>query len=135
LIIVGTPNWSQYVDQAAANQIQGEKNIAYTLHYYAGSHKQDLRDKATEAINSNLPIFVTEYGLVNADGNGEVNDEESNKWWEFLDANKISHVNWALGDKDEGSAALRPGTQAGEIGDYSKLTASGALVRSKLESY
>uniref|UniRef100_A0A915DLV0 Glycoside hydrolase family 5 domain-containing protein n=1 Tax=Ditylenchus dipsaci TaxID=166011 RepID=A0A915DLV0_9BILA len=34
----------------------------YTLHYYAGEHKQWLRNKAQTALNNGLPIFITEYG-------------------------------------------------------------------------
>ncbi|MCI9143120.1 MAG: glycoside hydrolase family 5 protein, partial [Lachnospiraceae bacterium] len=33
VILVGTPNWSQYVDQAAADPIRGYDNIMYTLHF------------------------------------------------------------------------------------------------------
>lgn len=36
LIVVGTPTWSQDVDVAAADPIAGT-NIAYTLHFYAGT--------------------------------------------------------------------------------------------------
>lgn len=35
VILVGTPNWSQDVDIAAANPLKGYKNIMYTLHFYA----------------------------------------------------------------------------------------------------
>ncbi|MCK5774912.1 MAG: glycoside hydrolase family 5 protein, partial [Bacteroidales bacterium] len=59
LIVVGTPNWSQDVDIASENPITGYKNIAYTLHFYAGSHKQSLRDKAEKALNNGIAIMVT----------------------------------------------------------------------------
>ena len=44
IIIVGTPTWSQDVDKASQNKLSGD-NIMYTLHFYAGSHGQYLRDK------------------------------------------------------------------------------------------
>uniref|UniRef100_A0A914CKY1 Glycoside hydrolase family 5 domain-containing protein n=1 Tax=Acrobeloides nanus TaxID=290746 RepID=A0A914CKY1_9BILA len=134
IIVVGTPNWSQYVDEAANDPITNYKNIAYTLHYYAGTHKQDLRNRATAALNKGLPLFVTEYGTVNADGGGAVDTNESNLWWNFLDENQISYVNWALDDKDEGSAALIPGTTSQQVGDDSRLTASGRFVKDKYKS-
>ena len=34
LIVVGTPEWSQRVDLAALDPIEGFQNIAYTLHFY-----------------------------------------------------------------------------------------------------
>jgi endoglucanase len=40
LIVVGTPSWSRDVDIAAVDPITDFKNIAYTLHFYAGSHRQ-----------------------------------------------------------------------------------------------
>jgi endoglucanase len=53
IIVVGTPTWSQRVDQAADNPIN-KTNIAYALHYYAATHKQSLRDKALYAINKGM---------------------------------------------------------------------------------
>uniref|UniRef100_A0A915EFR0 Glycoside hydrolase family 5 domain-containing protein n=1 Tax=Ditylenchus dipsaci TaxID=166011 RepID=A0A915EFR0_9BILA len=110
----------------------------YTLHYYAGSHKADLRSKAQTAINNGLPIFVTEYGTVNADGNGGVDTASSNEWWSFLNKNSISHANWAVEDKNEGAAVFVPGTPGtlAAVGSDSNLTPSGKLPPpSKLTHY
>ncbi|KAI1699322.1 cellulase (glycosyl hydrolase family 5) domain-containing protein [Ditylenchus destructor] len=136
IIIVGTPTWSQDVDVASQNPITGQTNIMYTLHYYAGTHKQDLRNKAQTALNNGLPIFVTEYGTVNADGNGGVDSASTQAWWDFLDNNTISYVNWAVEDKSEGAAALIPGTPATVAGvsSDSNLTPSGQTVKTKYKS-
>uniref|UniRef100_A0A914DFZ8 Glycoside hydrolase family 5 domain-containing protein n=1 Tax=Acrobeloides nanus TaxID=290746 RepID=A0A914DFZ8_9BILA len=128
VIVVGTPNWSQNVDQAAADPITNQTNIAYTLHYYAGTHHQSLRDIATQAINKSLPIFVTEYGTVNSDGNGPVNQSESQLWWNLLDQYKIGYLNWAIEDKNETAAALVSGTTAQQVGTNTTWTPSGAFV-------
>uniref|UniRef100_A0A915EIN3 Endoglucanase n=1 Tax=Ditylenchus dipsaci TaxID=166011 RepID=A0A915EIN3_9BILA len=133
---LGTPTWSQDVDVASQSPITGQSNLMYTLHYYAGSHKADLRTKAQTAINNGLPIFVTEYGTVNANGDGGVDSSSSNEWWDFLNQNSISHANWAVEDKNEGAAALvagTPGTLAGVSSD-SNLTPSGQLVKSVLKA-
>ena len=53
VIVVGTPTWSQDVDQAAADPIKGD-NIMYALHFYAATHKTDLRNKMTAAINKDF---------------------------------------------------------------------------------
>jgi endoglucanase len=63
-----------------------------------------------------------------------VDTSESGLWWDFCDQNKISYVNWAIDDKSEGSAALIPGTTAQQVGDDSRLTASGSFVKNKLKS-
>lgn len=78
LIVVGTPTWSQDVDKAAADPITGHTNIAYALHFYAGTHKQWLRDRAEQAMNAGIAIMVTEWGSVNASGDGNIDTAETN---------------------------------------------------------
>jgi endoglucanase len=125
LVVVGTPSWSQRVDEAANDPLSDKTNIAYTLHFYAGTHGQWLRDKASYALSKGIPLFVTEWGSVNADGNGGVNYGETDAWVAFMKANKISNANWALSDLNEGSAALTPGASINGGWSDSQLTASG----------
>lgn len=108
IIIVGTPNWSQYVDQAAADPIEGYENIMYTLHYYAATHKDDLRQKMKAAVNAGLPIFVSEYGICDASGNGSIDVEQANLWVQTMDELGISYVGWNISNKNETSAIFRP---------------------------
>ena len=135
LIIVGTPTWSQDVDVASQNPITGYSNIAYTLHFYAASHKAALRAKAQTALNNGIALFVTEWGSVSADGNGGVDVAETNAWLDFLKTNKISQANWALNDKAEGSSALTPGASANGGWTSAQLTASGTLVRNAIQNW
>ncbi|RYY77363.1 MAG: endoglucanase [Gammaproteobacteria bacterium] len=130
LIIVGTPSWSQDVDVAANDPITGYANIAYTLHFYAGTHGQYLRDKASTALSRGIPLFVTEWGSVGASGDGAVATSETNAWVSFMKANNISNANWALNDKAEGASALVSGASANGGWSSSQLTASGALAKS-----
>ncbi|MDO8262768.1 MAG: cellulase family glycosylhydrolase, partial [Gallionella sp.] len=134
LIIVGTPTWSQDVDVASQDKITAYSNIAYTLHFYAGTHKQSLRDKAQTALNNGIALFVTEWGSVNADGNGGVDAAETATWLNFLKTNGISHANWALNDKAEGSSALVSGASANGGWTAAQLTTSGTLVRNNMIS-
>ena len=134
LIIVGTPTWSQDVDQAANDRIN-VNNIAYTLHFYAGTHGQYLRNKAQAAMNSGIALFVTEWGSVNANGDGGVALSETNAWMEFLRNNHISHANWAINDKAEGASALVPGASGTGGWVSSQLTASGALSKSIIQNW
>ncbi len=107
IIIVGTPSWSQEVDQAALNPIDDD-NVMYTLHFYAGSHGQELRDRAQTAIDSGLPIFCTEWGVSQDSGGNGVYYEETLEWMDFLDSNNISWCNWSIGGSSiESSNALR----------------------------
>lgn len=107
IIVVGTPTWSQDVDIAARNPIAGYDNIMYTLHFYAGTHKEYLRQKLSTALNAGLPIFVTEFGISDASGNGALDINEGNTWIDFLNTNNISWMCWNLSNKDESSSLLK----------------------------
>lgn len=131
LVICGTRNWSQNVNDVIGNKIS-DPNVAYTLHYYAATHKQSLRDIAKSALDADVPLFVTEYGLSEASGNGSIDTAEAIKWWTFLDENSISHCNWSIADKEELSAALKP--NASPTGGWTQgdFTLSGSLVRAEI---
>ncbi len=131
VIVCGTPRWSQEVLEAAKDPIDA-KNIAYTLHFYAGTHKEKLREDAQEAINQGLPIFVTEFGTTEATGDGNVYQASSNAWFNFINKNKLSWCNWSIADKKEGSAAIIPGTKPNQLDRDDVLTASGRFIKSKL---
>lgn len=133
LVICGTRNWSQEVDEVVGNEIE-DVNVAYTLHYYAASHKQELRNKASIALDNDLALFVTEYGTTDYSGDGFIDVPETNTWWAFLDDNNISWCNWSVADKQENSAILKP--NASNLGQWpdSDLTTSGLLVREEIRS-
>ncbi|MCR5654701.1 MAG: glycoside hydrolase family 5 protein [Lachnospiraceae bacterium] len=109
IVIVGTPNWSQELDKAVVDPVTGYDNIMYALHFYADTHKQSLRDIFVQAHDMDkLPIFVTEFGAVDAAGNGVTNIDEANVWLDLLDARKISYCIWNLSNRDESSAFFKP---------------------------
>lgn len=107
IILVGTPNWSQFVNEAAADPITGYDNLMYVLHFYADTHRDDLRNTLQNAYNQGLPIFVSEFGICDASGNGAINVEEANKWIDLMDQNGISYCIWNLSNKDESSAFFK----------------------------
>lgn len=133
IIVCGTRQWSQRVDEAALDPIKRE-NIAYTLHFYAGTHQEELRDIAQKAIDQGVALFVTEYGTTNANGDGPVNEEETKRWWDFLDRHKISHCNWSVADLNESSAALQKGASATGGWPVEQITKSGQFVRNELRA-
>lgn len=61
VILVGCPHWDQDIHLAADDPITGYSNIMYTLHFYANTHGQWLRDRADYALGKGLPIFVSKY--------------------------------------------------------------------------
>ncbi len=133
IIIAGSRSWSTRLDEVIDARID-DANVMYTLHYYAASHKQELREIAQLAIDANLPIFVTEYGVTEYTGDGFIDVEEAKIWWDFLDANNISWLNWSIADKEESSAAVKPGANANGGWPDTMLTTSGLLVRDEIRA-
>ncbi len=128
IIIVGTGTWSQDVQDAADHPLP-DKNTMYTVHFYAGTHGQYLRDRVDYALNKGVGIFATEWGTSDASGNGGPFLNESKVWTDFMASRKISWANWSLSDKNETSAALLPGADRKGGWPDSQLTASGKFVK------
>ena len=133
IVIVGTRNWSQRVAEAAADPIK-RANVAYTLHFYANTHGQWLRDEAQKAMDRGAALFVTEYGTTAASGDGTVDEKATREWWSFLDRNSISHLNWSVADIRESSAALMPGASPDGGWALGEIKPSGLLVRNELRA-
>lgn len=134
IILVGTPNWCQYVDQAAADPIIGYDNIMYTLHFYAATHTDSLRAAMVNAVEAGLPIFVSEYGICDASGNGAIDTAQADRWVEAMDEYGISYVAWNLSNKSESSALLKSG--CGKISGFGDedLSDSGRWLRGMLDN-
>lgn len=105
MVIVGTPTWSQDVDVAADSPIDGY-NIMYALHFYADTHRDNIRSKLTTAVNKGLPVIVSEFGICDASGNGMVNISEADKWINILNNFNISYIIWNMSNKAETSAII-----------------------------
>ena len=133
LIIVGTPFYSQRVDVASNNPLS-DNNTAYTLHFYAGTHRQELRDKATQAMNNGIALFVTEWGSVSASGDGAIAEAETQRWMDFLREKNISHANWTVADKAESSCIVQPGKGVSGL-TSNQLTPSGRLVKGIIQNW
>ena len=108
VIVVGTPRWSQNVDDAANDPILGYENLMYTLHFYDGTHKEWLREKGDYALSKGMALFVTECGGMNADGQGPFDVESTEAWIEWMDENDISYAFWSISDKEETCSMLLP---------------------------
>ena len=95
LIVLGTPVWSQYVDQAATDPLIGT-NLLYALHFYSCTHTQLLRNRGDYALARGLALFVTEWGATNADGGttGSLCLDEAQVWHDWMNKNGISWAAW-----------------------------------------
>ncbi len=133
-ILVGTPTWSQDVDQAAADPLQGYDNVMYTLHFYAATHKDELRQRLRESVDAGLPVFVSEYGICDASGNGELDLSSAQAWMNLLDDLGISSACWNLSNKDESSSLIASTCDKTSGFDDADLSESGTWFRAMLSS-
>ncbi len=129
---MGTPNWSQKVDQAAKNPITTSKNIMYALHFYAATHKESLRNTMVSAIQAGLPVFVSEYGISDASGNGAIDKKQANQWVKTMNQYGVSYVAWNLSNKNEASSIFKSSSNKTSGFTKSDLSESGKWLYSML---
>jgi endoglucanase len=110
IIVLGTPTWSQAVDQAAASPVSGS-NLMYTLHFYSCSHGAGLRAKGDTAIRAGLALFVTEWGASHADGgtDGRTCLPEAQNWINWMKSNGVSWTAWKLSTGTDSTNLLASG--------------------------
>lgn len=135
IILVGNPHWDQDINLVADDPLTGFSNIMYTVHYYAATHKQWLRDRCDSALNKGIPIFISECAGMEASGNGPLNIDEWNKWIAWSEDRKISWVTWSLSDKDETCSVLQKTASSDGGWKESDLKKSGIIIRRKLRAF
>jgi len=135
IILVGNPHWDQDIHLVADDPLAGFENIMYTVHYYAATHKQELRDRCNYALNKGIPIFISESAGMEATGDGALNETEWQKWIGWAEQNKISWITWSVSDKDETCSVLYPG--ASSFGNWTDkdIKESGKKARALLKQY
>lgn len=134
LILVGTPHWDQDIHLAADNPIKEYDNIMYTLHFYAATHKQELRDRADYALSRGLPLFVSECAGMEASGDGPVNQQEWDAWRGWMKKNDISWVCWSVSDKDETCSMVYADAPSEGKWTKSALKDWGQIVKAALQN-
>lgn len=145
LIIVGNSEYSIRPGEAVSNPIK-DSNVAYTFHFYAGSHQLDggsydgaptYRNGINQAIQAGLTVFVTEWGTVDASGNGGYNSSNSDAWLSYLDQKKISWCNWSVHSKDESASifANQSSYTNPQNWSYDGYSESGKYVYNKLQDW
>jgi endoglucanase len=135
VIILGTPQWSQLVNEAANDPLSGT-NLMYTVHFYSCDHGATQRAQAQYARQRQLPIFVTEWGATASDGgrdpNGMLCLDEAQLWHDFMNEQGISWAAWKLDDCADLSCLFRPA--APRTGGWTDewLNGHGPFVRDRM---
>ena len=132
IIIVGTPTWSQDVDIAAEDPITGYDNIIYAVHFYAATHKQEIRNKVETALEAGLPVFISEFSICDASGNGAIDYDEADKWFELISDKNLSYASWSLSNKEETASLIQ--SSCDKISGWSdeELSETGQYIKKKI---
>ena len=135
LVIVGSPEWDQRIDLVAADPLQGQVNVMYSVHFYAGTHGQWLRDRVQAAVSGGIPVFVSESSGAEANGHGANHFDEWKSWTDFMEKNRISYLDYSVSDKpNETISVLTPGAPSNGGWTDAQLTDSGKFWRAHLRA-
>jgi len=132
IILIGTPHWDQDVHIAADDPITGFDNLMYTLHFYAATHKDELRKRADYALDKGLPLFVSESAGMEASGDGPIDYDSWNTWINWMKKNQISWITWSIADKDETCSMLNKSADSKGNWKVADLKESGIKTRELL---
>lgn len=135
IILVGSPRWDQDVHLPAADPIKGYDNLMYTMHFYAATHKKELRDRTDEAIKSGLPIFVSESAGMEATGDGPMDYKSWQEYIDWMEERNISWITWSISDKDETCSMLKKSAKSEGKWKDKDLKESGLKTRELLRKY
>ncbi len=135
VILVGTPTWSQDVDFVAENPVEDTKNVMYVCHFYAATHKDRIRKKVVKAISDGTPVFISEFSVCDASGNGGLDYKSAAEWMKLIDKYHLSFIGWNLSNRDESSAVLLPNCT--KLSDWKEedLNETGIWLRNTLRTH
>lgn len=136
IIIVGTPTWSQDVDVVAddwvSNPIPDAGNVMFAVHFYAATHTDNIRNKVTYALDQGLPIFVSEFSICDASGNGANDYNQAQAWFDLINEKNLSYCSWSLCNKNETSALISSGCTKTSGWTEDDLSETGKWIRNQI---
>jgi endoglucanase len=140
VVLVGTRGWSSLGVSEGGNETEvindpvDAKNVMYTFHFYAASHK-DLQRQTVARAARRLPLFVSEFGTQTYTGNGPNDLDSSAAWLSLLTRLRIGYAMWSFSDGRDTNSAFQPGTcQGTEYAGTGVLSESGRFIRSRIRA-
>ena len=106
----------------------------YTMHFYAGTHKQWLRDRRTP-LSGRSPVFISESGGMEFNGNGPIDYKEWQEYVDWINQNNLSWISWAVIDANDTESVLKSSANSSGHWKDSDLSAYGIKIREYLRAY
>jgi endoglucanase len=105
------------------------------MHFYAGTHKQWLRNRTDTAIKAGLPVFISESAGMEASGDGPIDHKEWQLYIDWINKNNLSWITWSVSDKNETCSVLNVSASSTGHWKDSDLKESGVKTREYLKAY
>ncbi len=135
IVLVGCPHWDQDIHLVAESPLEGFSNIMYTVHFYAATHGEYLRERTEAAVKKGIPVFISESGATEASGDGKIDPESEEQWIQMCERLGISWVCWSISDKNESCSMLLPRATATGPWSDDVIKEYGKLVKGLLKKY
>lgn len=107
VILVGNPRWTSDLTSVINDPLTGYDNIMYTYHFYAGDTSST--NQVVNAYNKGIPVFISEFGFMDADGNGSMNYKSGENWLKVLNDRNISYIAWNISNSKGSSSIIKQG--------------------------
>lgn len=108
IILVGNPRWTADLNSVMKDPLVGFDNIMYTYHFYAGDHRSTTQ--VEKAYDSGFPVFISEFGFMDSDGDGNLNLTSGENWKTVLDKRNISYVAWNISNSGGSASIFKQGS-------------------------
>lgn len=108
LILMGCPHWDQDIHLVPENPVTCYDNLMYTVHFYAATHKDYLRERSDAALAAGIPILLSECASCEATGDGPMDLESWQAWTDWAMQRGISMLTWSISDKAETCSMFTP---------------------------
>ena len=135
IVLVGCPHWDQDIHLVAESPLESFSNIMYTVHFYAATHGEYLRERTEAAVKKGIPVFISESGATEASGDGNIDPESEEQWIQMCERLGISWVCWSISDKNESCSMLLPRATATGPWSDDVIKEYGKLVKGLLKKY
>jgi len=135
IVLVGCPHWDQDIHLVAESPLEGLRNVMYTVHFYAATHGDYLRERTEAAVKKGIPVFISESGATEASGDGKIDPVSEEKWIQMCERLGVSWVCWSISDKNESCSMLLPRATATGPWPDDVIKEYGKLVKSLLKKY
>ena len=89
-------------------------------------------NKVRTAHDKGLCVFISEFSICDASGNGGIDYDSADEWFKLIDEYNLSYAGWNLSNKDETSSLIAPDCTKISGWSDSDLSETGKWLKEKI---